>query len=267
MTPRLPALLLTLAIATGCSRAEPRDGASPAPRRTAQKPRKARADTTAWVRLAAFSTSFKTEETDRVANIALAVKAVDGAVIAPGDVFSFNRATGPRTRDRGYRLARTLDAAGYRPDLGGGVCLVSSVLHAAALEADLTPVERHPHTRTLPYTRAGLDATVDYGAKDLRLRNTHAFPVALRALVHGDRVVVEVKAPTALGYEVRLVVEGGDVRSDRRVLVIPTEGPGTSGPAQTTFVMRTFRERLRDGVLVSREPLYTDGYPAGGRAP
>jgi vancomycin resistance protein YoaR len=219
-------------------------------------------DTSGWHRIGAFSTTYRPEERERAHNIALSARALDGAILEPGKVLSFNRATGARTPARGYKVARTLDAAGSRPDVGGGVCLVSSVVHAAALSADLRIEERYPHTRTLPYTRAGLDATVDYGAKDLKIRNIHRFPVQLRVHLAGDRVIAELRGAAPLDYEVRLVTEGGDVRTDRRVLRVPEAGAGRSGHAQETYVVRTFREHVREGTTVARELLYTDGYPS-----
>jgi len=55
--------------------------------------------------------------------------------------------------------------------IGGGLCQVSTTLYNAALLADLQIFERHNHLLSVPYVSPGRDATVSYGARDLKFRN------------------------------------------------------------------------------------------------
>lgn len=66
-------------------------------------------------------------------NIDLASRALDGRVLKPGELFSFNRTVGPRQGNRGYRAAPVYVGPNSPDSVGGGICLVSSVLYQAAL--------------------------------------------------------------------------------------------------------------------------------------
>jgi vancomycin resistance protein YoaR len=103
--------------------------------------------------------------------------------IEPGETFSFNEHVGPRDRSHDFWLAPVIANGELTDGPGGGVCQVSSTLHAAARLARLTVTERTPHTRSSSYIAPGLDATVVYPDKDLKLRNdgTSSVILTLRA--------------------------------------------------------------------------------------
>lgn len=115
----------------------------------------------------------------RTHNLEKAAAAVDGVVLRPGETFSFNQSVGPRTEETGFREAKVIAHYGYTDGVGGGICQVASTLYGAAFFAGLEEVERNQHRFRVAYTRMGLDATVDYGKKDLKLRNPFPFPVRL----------------------------------------------------------------------------------------
>ncbi|MDW7673162.1 MAG: peptidoglycan binding domain-containing protein, partial [Bacillota bacterium] len=52
-----------------------------------------------------FTTSFNVNLSKRVHNIQTAANSIDGLLIAPGEEFSFNDATGPRSLENGYKEA------------------------------------------------------------------------------------------------------------------------------------------------------------------
>jgi vancomycin resistance protein VanW len=110
-------------------------------------------------------------------NLRLAADALQRTCIAPGEVFSFARVVGPPILTRGFRAGRTLVGGEVAASIGGGLCQLSGLLYFAALECGLEIVERHPHSLDI-YTDAtrfaplGADATVVYGHRDLRFRNT-----------------------------------------------------------------------------------------------
>jgi hypothetical protein len=65
----------------------------------------------------------------------------------------------------------------------GGACQVSTTLYNAALLAGLEIVERLPHSRPCSYVPYGCDATVAYGAVDLKFRNTLDHSIILHQTV------------------------------------------------------------------------------------
>lgn len=124
-------------------------------------------------------------------NIELAVKKLDGVVIKPKELFSFNGTVGPRTMRQGYLKAPAYLGPDTPSSPGGGICLVSSCLYQAALESGLTIIERVAHTRTIKSVPPGLDATVWYGKSDLRFENMLDNPVQIHTRYSPNEITVE----------------------------------------------------------------------------
>jgi vancomycin resistance protein YoaR len=114
-------------------------------------------------------------------NLRRAMSELDGTVIPAGGELSYNRLLGPRTIQRGWRTAKAFLYGEVVEQPGGGICQVSSTLHAAALEAGLVARSSRPHSRVVPYITPGLDATVSWERPDLVLHNPHPFPVRILA--------------------------------------------------------------------------------------
>lgn len=142
--------------------------------------------------LATATTLFDPAQINRCQNILLAAGALHGLVIAPGEEFSFNTAVGPRTADRGYRTATVFINEKAVPGIGGGVCQVSTTVYQAALQAGLTVTERHPHSLPVNYAPAHQDATVVWGALDLRWRNDFPHPVQLACHLKDGSLTVQI---------------------------------------------------------------------------
>ncbi|HTQ07911.1 MAG TPA: VanW family protein [Polyangiaceae bacterium] len=133
--------------------------------------------------LSSFETDFSKKPRSRVPNIRTAAGYLNGVIIGPGDVFSFNHVVGPRTEERGFVNAPVIVQDELEPGLGGGVCQVASTLFAAAMLGGLEIVERRSHSRPSGYAPLGLDATVIYPEVDLRLRNPYSSPLMLHAFL------------------------------------------------------------------------------------
>ncbi len=117
-----------------------------------------------------YSTNYLTydDSPGRVKNLEIGSDAVNGQLIAPGEVFSFNALASQYDYEAGSVIVNgQVDEAD-----GGGLCQVSSTLYMAANYAGLDVVERHPHFAELPYIRPGFDATVWFGALDMQFRNS-----------------------------------------------------------------------------------------------
>ena len=140
--------------------------------------------------ITAFSTSLQGRAHSQVHNVRLALAALDGAVISPGEEFSFNRTVGPWTVDRGYRRAPVSFSGEMVLDWGGGVCQASTTLYNAALLTGLPILERHRHHWPASYVPPGQDAAVAYPGVDLRFRNSLASPIRVSARIVGESVRV-----------------------------------------------------------------------------
>ena len=120
---------------------------------------------------------------NRAGNIHRAASQIDGVVLMPGEIVSFNEHVGPRSTDNGFFPAPEIYKGEMREGIGGGTCQVAGTLHAAAYFGGLDIVERSPHSRPSGYIRMGLDATVVYPTTDLKLRNPYDFPVVVHAVI------------------------------------------------------------------------------------
>lgn len=126
-------------------------------------------------------TTYFSQSPNRSANIARAAKSIDGWFIRPGETFSFNHATGLRTRENGYLDAPVFLDGKLVPDAGGGVCQVSTTLFNAVLLAGLAVTERTCHFGPVAYAPIGQDATVADNSLDFKFRNQLKKPVYIMA--------------------------------------------------------------------------------------
>lgn len=150
--------------------------------------------------LASYETSFRNKAGSRKVNIATAARYLDGVVLPPGEVLSFNQRVGRRLHGRGFVDAPVILNDELEQDVGGGVCQVATTLHAAAIFGGFEVIERRSHSRPSGYAPLGLDATVIDGKVDLKLRNPYDTPILVHAFLSGPysvRVELLGRAPTA----------------------------------------------------------------------
>ena len=121
-------------------------------------------------RLSAYTTLYS-GTSDRITNLQLAVKLLNGALVPPGGTFSFNERVGERTVERGFRAAPVIIRDEYGEEVGGGVSQVATTVFNAAWEAGLKITERNPHSLYISRYQLGRDATVNYPDLNLKFVN------------------------------------------------------------------------------------------------
>jgi vancomycin resistance protein YoaR len=122
-------------------------------------------------KISSFTTYFNPAQRARVNNIKRLTDSLDGTIVAPGEVFSFNETIGPRTTQKGYEEAPVIVNGELLPAVGGGICQVATTLFNTIFFAGLEVVERHNHSLYISHYPRGRDATVSYGGADLKFRN------------------------------------------------------------------------------------------------
>jgi len=119
--------------------------------------------------------SFRGSISSRIHNINLASSRLNGLLIPPEEVFSFNQALGDVSRSTGYQEAYIIKDGRTVLGDGGGVCQVSTTLFRAALDTGLPIIERKAHAYRVSYyeqgSSVGLDATVFSPTADLKIKN------------------------------------------------------------------------------------------------
>ena len=131
--------------------------------------------------LSKYTTIYDAGNTSRAINIAIAAKTINGKIILPGETFSYNAVLGNTTKEKGYQLGGAYVGGKVVQAYGGGICQVSTTLYNAVLYANLEIVERYNHSYAVSYVPAGRDATVSYGGKDFKFKNTRNYPVKISA--------------------------------------------------------------------------------------
>ena len=219
--------------------------------------------------VSSYRTTFPAGNRPRCANIELAARNINGQILMPNEIFSYNGSVGQRTVARGFREAGIYVSGRHDTGVGGGICQVSSTLYNAALLGDFKIVERRNHSLPVAYVPAGRDATVDWGNIDFRFQNTYDFPIAIAMEYAPGSLtarILGVPDPTLKvqitqggrrywGHKVKYIRDGS-LPAGRQVV----EEKGGSGQA-----LSTFRTVYRNGKLVKRENLGLSNYSGGPR--
>ncbi|MBP3841515.1 MAG: VanW family protein [Bacilli bacterium] len=130
-------------------------------------------------KVSSFTTEFN-PYISRGTNLRTGLAYIDGAIVEPGEVFSFYKYAGPYNK-RGYVF--------YYEFVGNGVCQIATTTYNAALLGGLEIVERYQHAEMVPYVKGGLDATVASYASgwyvDMKFKNTYKYPIYISAYATG----------------------------------------------------------------------------------
>lgn len=145
-----------------------------------------------------------TPEANRNVNLKLACEAINGTVVLPGEVFSYNKALGERTEKRGYLPAPSYVNGLTVDTVGGGICQVSSTLYYVCLLSDMNVTVRAPHGFVSSYIPMGMDAAVSWGSQDYKFKNPLSTPIKIQAWMEGGYVYVKILGKETRDYYVEL---------------------------------------------------------------
>ena len=127
---------------------------------------------------------------NRLNNVVLSSQAINGTVLNPGDVFSYNGIVGQRTAARGYKEANAYVSGKVVLEVGGGICQTSSTIYDCVLHTSLEVLERSSHMFTVSYLPMGHDATINWGTIDFKFKNNTDYPIRVEVIVEGRDLTV-----------------------------------------------------------------------------
>lgn len=219
--------------------------------------------------LATFRTTMP-YNSNRCSNIKLASSKIDGLILLPGEVFSYNETVGERTVKAGFKEAGVYANGRHDTGIGGGICQVSTTLYNAVLLADLQIVERQNHSMPVAYVPVGRDATVNWGSIDFKFKNNLDQPIAVTRIYTNNSItfnLIGIKKDPGVTVE----IVRGPVRSwatgvkTIRDPSLPAgltvvEEMGTAGRST-----QTWRVVKKDGKVIKRESLGVSHYAGGKR--
>ncbi len=158
--------------------------------------------------LSSYETSLLGKEKNTLYNIEKSAGEIDGIIVKPGEVISFNRLIGPADKGDGYKESTIIANGQFVSGYGGGVCQVSTTLYNAALLANLEIVERYNHSiygTPTSYVPLGQDAAVFYGYKDLKFKNSTDQQIVIFSEVKADRLIITIWGEKMLDKEIRVI--------------------------------------------------------------
>lgn len=192
--------------------------------------------------LSSFSTKYSARDTNRTTNLKLASNKINGTVIMPGEIFSYNKVVGARTIAAGYKEAPIYLSGQVVDGLGGGICQITSTLYNAVIYANLEIVERSNHQFVPSYVTASRDATVVYGALDFKFKNNRDYPIKLVCSVSGGVASFQ--------------IFGMKTENDYEVSISSYE----TGRTSTAIYSEAYKILKKNGQIVSKELLSKDTY-------
>jgi len=217
--------------------------------------------------LASFTTKYDASIKARSENLRLASEKINGAVLLPGDIFSYNKVVGERTIAAGYKEAKIYEAGRVVDGLGGGICQISTTLYNSVVAADLEIVERHNHQFVTSYVGAGKDATVVYGIKDFKFKNSRSMPIKIVTTVQNgvakidvfgvkEDIEYEISIQTSISGSVpyKTIYENDPTMEVGREKVVQNGASGSKSKA--------YKVKKLNGVIVENTLLSSDTYNA-----
>jgi len=194
----------------------------------------------------------------RAHNIGRAARYLNGTLVLPGNEFSLNQTVGERTKERGFVAGIIIGGSGnFDKDLGGGVSAVATTTFNAIFYAGLEDVEHHPHSFWIPRYPKGTEATVFWGAKDLRFRNDSGHGVFVTASATDTSVTVTFWGTDS--YDISRI-EGEEYnvkpyKTEEKHECVPQDG-------MRGFDVDVWRVFKQNGTEVKREKFHTHYVPA-----
>lgn len=159
-------------------------------------------------RISVGYTSYYKSSADRVHNIKTGSAKFNGLLIAPDEIFSFNKYLGKVDESTGYRKGLVIKKEGTVPEYGGGLCQVSTTMFRAALFAGLPLIERNEHSYAVSFYAQvlghGLDATIFLGGADFKFKNDTGNPILIQTYVESDYELYIIFYGTSDGRSVRM---------------------------------------------------------------
>ena len=158
--------------------------------------------------LGRYSTSLENKEENTIYNIRLASEVINGILVKPQEIFSFNKYVGPAEKADGYKEGTIIANGVFVNGYGGGICQVSSTLYNAVLLANLPIVERYNHSvygEATKYVPLGQDAAIFYGFKDLKFKNNSDHVIVIFSKVFRDTIQVSIFGGNEDKVEVEII--------------------------------------------------------------
>ncbi len=158
-----------------------------------------------------YGVDIKLQE-NKVTNIEIACKKINGIIIHPGETFSYWQMVGNPTRENGFVEGLVIGRGGFYAGVGGGLCQMANMIHYLVLNSPLKTTELHHHSdalfpderRRVPF---GTGTSVRYNNVDYRFKNTLNQDVQILVWCEDGELCGELRSESPINYRYKLVEE------------------------------------------------------------
>ncbi len=138
------------------------------------------------------TSNFAGSPKNRIHNIYIGARKFNGALIKPGEKFSFIQTLGPVDESTGYLPELVIKTDQTVPEFGGGMCQVSTTAFRAAIYSGLKIAARAPHAYPVSYYNPqGMDATVYIPNPDLKFINNTPGYILIQTKIEGTKLIFD----------------------------------------------------------------------------
>ena len=156
---------------------------------------------------------------NKVTNLKIASKKIDGLIVKPGEEFSFWNLVGNATKSKGYKEGLVISNSKMKTGVGGGLCQMANMIHWLVLHTPLTVTELHHHSdalfpdvkRRVPF---GTGTSISYKALDYRFKNTTKYPIQIRVWLDETFLYGEIRCDVPLNKKYKIIEEDNHYAKD-----------------------------------------------------
>ncbi len=157
------------------------------------------------------TSNFEGSPPERIVNLRRGAELINGSIIAPGEVFSFDDTVGNISKENGFVTGLVIIEKETKDGVGGGICQVSTTVFRAAFMAGVPILERHDHAYAVPYYTQGgypegFDATIYSPQLDFRFKNDTPTSLLLQTSIDAEANTMKVSLyGTKTGRVVKMI--------------------------------------------------------------
>lgn len=216
--------------------------------------------------LGSYKTKFNLSNYNRSNNIYIATNKTNNILLNNNEEFSFNNIIGQRSEQAGFKEAPVIINGEMQSGLGGGICQVSSTIYNAVLYSGLEITEARNHSIPSSYIEKGRDATVSYGAVDLKFRNNYQYPILIQNKVINDTIVTTIYGNDRYKREIDIVTELVETIPNKTIVkessVMYNGENFIQEKGRSGYKIKTYRiYKNKNGEILSKEYINESYYP------
>lgn len=143
---------------------------------------------------------------NKLDNLKIIAKTLNGIIIRPNETFSFNRLIYDNRKEHHLKEGLVIVNGKMEAEIGGGICHMSNQLYHSFLHTPLTIVERHSHN--VDYfppkdiqALKGIDATISSGWLDLKVKNETSQVFQVNIHFNDEDMIINILSDKTIKYQ------------------------------------------------------------------